>query len=221
MGSSSSTSNINHVFNGVWRSLKRSSGGSSGSYTIRFASARRRALSTGERGPSMRRGRSFNAPLGRSSMRPTSEGGSIRKPSRSYDQGLRSGNGSFPGQRDATSLRSIRACSPSRRRDAPTLRPGSTSTSRSHRPKARSPPLHRPSKSATITLPKGFALNECGRWQDLMLSGAGKIGFRHEAAQCPEDSKVGSCHLDLLRSPRRFRDTSISRTRSRATHRLT
>ena len=133
----------------------------------------------------------------------SAESTSIPKPLSSLTTTARSGNGELPGDnRMRPAFASTRACSPSRRRIALTPRPGSTSTSRCRRPKARSPPPHQPSRPRSITLPKGISINSSAADGKTSCSAEqARIGFRHEAAQCPEDSKVGSLSISTSSLP--------------------
>lgn len=71
-------------------------------------------------------------------------------------------------------------------------------------PAAESPIAPSPShiRAATVTLPEGFSINAgAADGKESCSAAQARVGFRHEAAQCPESSKVGSLTIESTALP--------------------
>ena len=114
----------------------------------------------------------------------------------SYDRGTDRATGTYPGTTGCDQL----SFNPSLFAQ-PTTRRTDTASGLDldlRVPAAESPIAPAPSaiKDAVITLPKGFSINSSAADGKTSCSAdQARIGFRHEAAQCPEASKVGSLEI--------------------------
>ena len=135
----------------------------------------------------------------------------------SYDRGFDRATGTYPGTTGCDQLSfnpSLFAQPTTRRTDTASGLDIDLKV-----PAAESPIAPTPSaiKDAVITLPKGFSINSSAADGKASCSAEqARIGFRHEAAQCPEAAKVGSLEIVTLgASGTAARASSTSRIRSR------
>ena len=120
----------------------------------------------------------------------------------SYDHGFDRATGSFPGTTGCDQL----SFNPSLFAQPTTKRTDTASGLDIDLkvPAAESPIAPSPSaiKDAVVTLPKGFSINSSAADGKTSCSAEqARIGLRHEAAQCPEDSKVGSLSITTSSLP--------------------
>lgn len=114
----------------------------------------------------------------------------------SYDRGFDRATGTYPGTTGCDQLSfnpSLFAQPTTRRTDTASGLDIDLKV-----PAAESPIAPTPSaiKDAVITLPKGFSINSSTADGKASCSAEqARIGFRHEAAQCPEAAKVGSLEI--------------------------
>ncbi len=197
--------NINHVFSGVSviEEIFWGVPADPANDPLRLQTGRMHASTASTERPPCEGGANSNAPLKPFINAPTVCGVDAHTPKRwsSHTTTASIGRpGRYPGyHRAAISSASIRASSLSRRRSRTDTASGLDIDLKV--PAAESPIAPSPSaiKDAVVTLPKGFSINSSAADGKTSCSAEqARIGFRHEAAQCPEAAKIGSLSIDDL-----------------------